>query len=364
MKLHNFIFLAILLFFSTNIYAGIRPSFSLDYCSWEATDIVVATEGDVIDGNFIVLESLKGSVLPDETISVPEFADFAPKPSRLVKFAFGENSKELPQYVSGQKMILFLKRKIQSRNSSAKESKAKLSSVWEAASYEKEMNVSVVWLEEEKSFAFIQIVNPGDSILVDYGKSEQQIKERISEVKQTQTSLNQIIAVPEKSSRADGLAPFTSSELHLASKLAFEELQKCGDAALPVLRRMLNDDSKLNLHDKVIESLATIGGKKVSRELTDIVREEMLFWKTVAPRLKEGWWNEINESETETLRDHYSKVLQALYSLQKLKFAGSKEVVTEFRDFWRSLPQLEDKGGLNQMSEACDDVLKELPSPR
>ncbi len=362
MKFRNLIFLAILLLCATNIYAGIRPSFSLDYCSWEATDIVVATEGDVIDGNFTILESLKGSLLPDETVSVPDLAQFKPESSRLVKIGFGENSKESPEYVSGQRMILFLKRKTQLSNVSAKESNAKLPTVWEAASYEKEINVSVVWLEGEKSFAFIQVVNPGDSILVEYGKSEQQIKERISEVIQTQSSLNQIISIPEKSGRAESLAPFTSSELYLARQLAFEELEKCGDAALPVLHRILNDDSKLNLHAKAIESLTIIGGKKVGAELTDIVREETLFWKTVAPRLKKGWWNKINESETETLRNHYSKVLEALYALKKLKFAGSKEVVTEFRDFWRSLPQLEDKSGLNQMSEACDDVLKDLPS--
>jgi len=38
-----------------------------------------------------------------------------------------------------------------------------------------------------------------------------------------------------------------------------------------------------------------------------------------------------------------------------------KEVVTEFRDFWRSLPQLDDKSGLNQMSEECDKILLALP---
>jgi len=125
---------------------------------------------------------------------------------------------------------------------------------------------------------------------------------------------------------------------------------------------MLYDESMLNVQGEVIKSLAEVGGEVVGDELTQVVKEEMEFWKTKGAQLKQGWWNEVNKPETGVLRNRYGRVLEALYSLRKLKFAGCREVVTEFRDFWRSLPQLEDKSGLNQMSEECDNVLRGLAS--
>jgi hypothetical protein len=46
--------------------------------------------------------------------------------------------------------------------------------------------------------------------------------------------------------------------------------------------------------------------------------------------------------------------------LRHARFADGKATVTAFRDYWRSLPQLEDRSGLNQMSEECDQLLAEL----
>jgi hypothetical protein len=69
----------------------------------------------------------------------------------------------------------------------------------------------------------------------------------------------------------------------------------------------------------------------------------------------------MRDPELEVLRNRYSKVLEALRSLGKLKAAGCREMVTEFRDFWRALPQLEDSSGLDQMSRECDSVLAALP---
>src|SRR4030095_15910812 len=129
---------------------------------------------------------------------------------------------------------------------------------------------------------------------------------------------------------------------------------------LPVLRRMLGDQTFLNVHSEVIKSLAAAGGNEVADELIAIVTEELGFWRETGPRLRQGGGNNINKPETEVLRNRYSKVLEALYSLRKLKVASCKEVVTEFRDFWRSLPQLDDKSGLDQMSEECDEILRAL----
>jgi hypothetical protein len=170
-----------------------------------------------------------------------------------------------------------------------------------------------------------------------------------------------VLSIQDQSTRAQALEPFALSDLYYARDLAFAELQKCGKSALPVLRRMLSDQTILKSHSEVIKSLTAAGGDEVADELTSIVKGELEFWKDVGPRLRVGWWNDINNPETEVLRNRYSKILESLYSLRKLKTPGCKEIVTELRDFWRSLPQLEDKSGLTQMSEACDKVLEVLP---
>ena len=353
------VYLILIFLCSTNIYAGIRPSFYLDSCAWRATDIIIATEGDVIDGKFTVIDSIKGNLQSGQTISIPELALFRSKSLRLIQTPFYGNKDDHPKYVSGSRMILFLKRKPQLANAKGSVVNAKSSNVWEPASDEG-MNVSVIWIEGEQSFAFIQLINPGDSLLVEYGKSEEQIRERSLEVIQIQDSLNTAIAIPDKSKRAEALSFFASSDLYLAQELAFEELQKCGDAALPILRNMLNDNSKLELHNDVIASMTKVGGKSVGAELTEIIRDELLYWKVNAPRLKDGWWNQIDDPETQVLRGHYMKLYQSLRSLNTLEFADAKAVVTELRDFWRSLPQLEDRSGLDQMSKECDNFLLKI----
>ena len=353
---------AALLSFTPITYAGIRPSFGLDHCTWHATHVVVATEGDKIDGRLIVLESWRGDLRPGEVISIPELASFKSQSSREIKTGpFAIKSDEPKRYVTSSRMILFLKKKAEAPETSTNlEDKSRASDQWEPASREG-INVSVLWIEGDHAFAFIQVMNPGDSILTYYRDSEKEIRDRAFEVMHLQETENAAVAIEDESRRAEALVAFALSDLYYARDLAFAELQKCGKAALPVLRRMLRDQTILKAHSEVIKSLAVAGGDEVADELTTVVREELTFWKETGPRLRHGWWNDINELETEVLRNRYSKVLEALYSLRKLKVASCKEVVIEFRDFWRSLPQLEDKSGLNQMSEECDKILLALP---
>jgi hypothetical protein len=353
---------AALLTFTLPTYAGIRPSFGLNYCTWNATHIVVATEGDQIDGRLTVLESWRGDLGPGAVISIPELASFKSQSSREIKTGpFAIKSDDPKRYVTGSRMILFLKKKAESSEfPTDRENQSQNLEQWEPASRQG-INVSVLWIEGDKPFAFIQVMNPGDSILTEYANSEKEIRDRAFEVMHLQETENAAVAIEDRSRRAEALVPFALSDLYYARDLAFAELQKCGKAALPVLRRMLGDETVLKVHSEVIKSLAAALGDEVTEELIAIVREELGFWHETGPRLRHGWWNDINKPETEVLRNRYSKVLEALYSLRKLNAVSCKEVVTEFRDFWRSLPQLEDKSGLNQMSEECDKILRALP---
>ena len=111
--------------FSPVSIAGIRPSFSLDHSSWQATDIVsvLTTEED---GVFEVQESLKGDLRPGDNVSVKELAPapgafpIAAYPRGVTIFADPSGPiLEVPRQPPGSRMVLFLTRKERSEGPSS-----------------------------------------------------------------------------------------------------------------------------------------------------------------------------------------------------------------------------------------------------
>ena len=49
--------------------------------------------------------------------------------------------------------------------------------------------------------------------------------------------------------------------------------------------------------------------------------------------------------------------------MKEIRYHDAESIVAELRDFWRSLPQLEDSG-LDQMSKECDSLLDALQASR
>jgi hypothetical protein len=307
----------------------------------------------MIDGRLTVLESWKGDLAPGDAVSVPELAAFNPEPSRLVKKPFWFKDAEPSRHVTGDRMVLFLKEKPRAQTEGDEAARGR---VWEPAG-NGGVNVSALWVEGDKTYAFIQVMNPGDTILIDYGKSESEVKTIFSEVDGERDALERAAAVKEPAARAEALAPFTARESYLTRAAAFDGLRACGRAALPVLRGMLRDRERLQSHAQVIETLTEIGGPDVGEELTRAVAEELAFWKARGPGLKHGWWNRVNEPEMEALRDRYMKLHAALLGIKKIGDEGSHAVVAELRDFWRFWPQLDDRSGLHQLTKTCDEIL-------
>lgn len=335
--------------------AGIRPSFHLPYCSWVASHVVVVTEGEKIDGVLTVLESWKGDLTPGDVVSVPELAEFSSESSRLVRKSYLAADAEPPRHVTGDRMILFLKEKPRGESVGKEAARGR---VWEPAS-SAGVNVSALWVEGDTTYAFIQVMNPGPTVLVDNRRSEGEVKSVFSEVDEEHAALERAAAVKDPAARAEALEPFTARELYLSRLAAFEALRGCGRAALPTLRRMLGDETRMKTHAEVVETMTEVGGADVGEELTRLVGEELAFWKAKGPGLKRGWWNEVDETEAGNLRDRHMRLYAALRGLKKLRHEGSHAVVAELRDFWRSWPQLDDPGGLNQLSEACDEILRD-----
>jgi hypothetical protein len=340
-------------------WAARRPSFMLDHSAWHATDIVIASEGDTVDGNLTVHETWKGHLAPGNALSIPDLDAFASKEARTIKFPWkSRNANTPPIILSGRRMILFLKHPVPIAGKMHNLESAH----WQPASFFREMRVSVAWVEQQHVYAFTQIVNPGPSLLMSQGLSEEEMKERVSKIEEIQGALAEIAADANPGERANDAAEYVHSDIQYARKEAFRILAECKAEAVPVLRSLLSDEANSNQCDHIVDALASAGGAELGLEFTELVEEELKFWKARAPFLKVGWWKGtgLERKDVSTFRNRYSKILHVLYGLRKMQYEDSIESVRAFRDYWRSLPQLEDKTGLDQMSQTCDAILKTL----
>jgi hypothetical protein len=222
----------------------------------------------------------------------------------------------------------------------------------------------VVWIEGESSYTFVQEMNPGPSLLTRIDYSEAKMKKKVMEIVGLQESLAKIAAIPAAEERATKAAAFVRADNYFARKEAYRILVGCKASAVPILRKMLEDEPTGG--SATIDALAAAGGSAVAPEFVQILDRESAFWNAKGPSLQQGWWNGtgLRWSEVETLRNRYCRVLSVLGGLRQMKIEGSRKSVQAFRDFWRSLPQLEDSSGLTQMSQACDEVLGALDQER
>jgi hypothetical protein len=370
--------LATLLFFlavSTPVLAGIRPSFSPEGCSWRATDIVVVTEGSEIDGNFKVLETWKGDLKPGQTISIPELAQFKEQAARsLYSGPWAEKEGDgKPRYVSGARMILFLRDANRPQGYSEHDAWRTDESDTTNARWKPtnpmgtEMKYSTAWIEDDKVYAFVQIMNPGDSVLVSCG-TESELKTEVDCVVSTQIGLNTALAIPDVAARVESLELFAKDSISYASDRAFAGLTECGEAALPVLRRILENESLGELHEYAVEAFAKAGGKAVGPELTMRLEKEVEFWKRTGPTLQNGWWNgkgsgsdQMNAIEAvDPLRTRYGVLLDLVYAVGAIRYAPAERVLIDLNNLSRSVPQL----GFDQIGDACDEVLRESGANR
>jgi hypothetical protein len=120
---------------------------------------------------------------------------------------------------------------------------------------------------------------------------------------------------------------------------------------------MLRDD-RYDQAD-LVRAIAGAAGPQAGKELTAILQEELAYWKAMGPKLKAGWWNADPAEPREALRNRYTILDTDLRVLASLSYQPARDIVTQIRAFWSSLPQLNDKSGLDQIIEECDKVLRD-----
>jgi len=337
---------ALLLALGVRASAELLPSFHLDDRAWEATHIVVVSEGGTIDGEVTVLESWWGDLPKGTALRLPDLKVYATEGSRAISDFCGKVPEHGPKSVTCARMVLFLRRDGES---------------WLPAAKWGGFDVSVVWIESGRTFARVQVMNPGERLLIDLDMDEPAMKEKAIERASARAAANaalaKIRATDDAATRAKEALAFAAETEHYAARLeAFEIVAACGEAATPHLAAALTDDAFGAVRRDVVKALGAVGGEGAGEALTALLHREAKFWTERGPALERGWWNGRDAG----LRDRYCVAYEALQSLQKLRYDRCKETVTEVLLCWSSLPQLGEE--VPQLVETCEELLRDLSS--
>ena len=257
--------------------AGIRPSFSLDYSSWHATEIVLV-EVTPTPGVFRVTESLKGDLEAGNSVTVRELqpatgaVEIAAYPKEFAESLRGGRNEQIPAQQVGTRMILFLKKAGEAPNVQ-----------WQPADVFGEMKTSVVWINDGQLYRFQQVINPGPSILVLWDMGLGEMKDRVEGIRRIQLELAKVTAIEDGAARAEGLKVYVRSDIREAQQLAPSELGKCGPKALTTIREMLSDPAFADERAELVKAFADAGGgeRQLAEQIGSALRAEEPGWKYV-----------------------------------------------------------------------------------
>ena len=339
-----------------------------------------------------MLEVWKGDIEKGEWITVPELARFADKKSRAVSgrpgrkvplsirprmaasrikgYIYGWSPLFVADHVTCKRMVLFLNR-VSEAVEKLPEGDGGDSVHYVPAGFEGNIKTSVAWIEHGWAYFYMRFFNPGDVKLHGPGPSEKDLKAKViaevarhayeeARLAKAQATVALLAGVDSAAERIALLKPHVMSETAVERKFALVWLGKEGDAALPLLCEIF-EDLTLNFSIRWA-ALFAMGaqGAKAGPYLASLLEKELAYWREVGPTLQVGWWGGVGltEEQQQQLRRRYGTTSEVMGKLHQTGYTGCADIVREFRDFWRSLPQLEDKTGLSQMSETAEEILQ------
>jgi hypothetical protein len=334
--------------------AGIRPSFSLDHCSWNATHIVLV-QTSAKDGVFSVVESWKGDLKPGDSLEVPELKpnkDAVPMSSDRKPQGFGSQdtrgiSEQIPRQPVGSRMILFLKKKEEGGVASRSAGNT-TGTQWEPASRWGGMKVSALWIDGEKSYCFVQWMNPGPSTLSECLSFQAMSSDvslftaRIQRVLQVQKHLAETLAMKNNPEvRADRLGRIALGDVWEAQREALDALGKSGTVALPEILQIMDEPPVPYDGEVTIRAFVEAAGKDSGGQLHARLQQDLIYWKAVGPTLTSNWLDQLIEPGA-SLFVKFNETELLIRELDREHYAPAAQTAAELRDFWVSQPLLYD----------------------
>ena len=326
--------------------ASIRPSFSLDECSWNATHIalVQTTANDVV---FSVVESWKGDLKPGDSLELSELkpaenavpiTSYAKSGGSTLQDEFGI-SEQIPRQAIGSRMILFLKKQEGGGIGTTVK--------WEPASAWGGMKVSALWIDGGKAFCFQQWMNPGPSALSQCERWPVRSSDvaiftvRIREVLQTQRDLVETLALKNVDGRAERLGRIALGDVYEAQKEAIGALGRAGTVALPEILQVMDKPPGFYDGDALMRMFVEAAGKDSGRQLHARLQEDVIYWKTVGSTLTQNWLGQLIVVGS-PLFVKFQETSLLIRELDREHYAPAAQTIAELRNFWVSQPQLYD----------------------
>jgi hypothetical protein len=319
--------------------AGVEPSFDLETCVRDATHVVVATEGERIDGELRVVESWKGDIEPGTQLSLPELGAFEDESARAVFPGLAAPSSSKGEHVSGRRMAIFL----------CKTGSGLVS----ANPASDDARFATVWLEPRGGYVFVQVLNPGAPVLVRKFAGEDELRETIARFRDGWISLGAARGLADPSERVQALTPLVRLGSKAIAADALDAIADAGAPGAPVLRELLKDEGLGAMRGDVARALARSQGAAAAPDLVTFLEAELAFWRESGPRLARNW-----AVTTDLWEKRVGPALAAIHLLGALR--QSADVIARFREVWKSTPTL---ASLPPLPAACDEAASASQTP-
>jgi hypothetical protein len=279
------------------------------------------------EASFRVVAVIKGSTRPGTIKILPELAPPTGDHSLLKDLPFGfpdPRSYEIaPPIRDVDRLIVFLLPHDKAAN-------------WT-------MLTSAIWLQDGAAYAFVQNVNPGPTHLVpvlsgtvqiENGKkvwkplrqNEALVRSDSGRLLQFRETFDHAIANPNIAARATELARLMTSGDDVVIRGALARLSGEGPEAAHALRPFLEDDTLLDAHFQILDSMAVTGARDI--HLDSVIRRETTYWaRTCHQRLDANW----DRSYGQAPALHYLRLVSALTTIRTLAINDDLPAVREFR---------------------------------
>jgi hypothetical protein len=354
------VFLILFLIVPLSLDAGIRPSFSVDQCSWYATHIILV-QTTAKDEVFSVVQSFKGDLKPGDSLELPELKpnkdavpiSSNPKPPGFSREDKWGISEQIPRQAIGARMILFLKKQGETGTGAPLKWAPALGAI----------KISTVWIDGGKAYCFQQWMNPGPSALSQCMWSSARSSDvaiftaRIQQVLQVQQDLKLADLLKNAEARAQRLGYIALGDVYPAQIEAMDALGKSGNVALPAILQVMDKPPGFYDGDALIRMLVEASGKDSGRQLHARLQQDVIYWKTIGPTLTQDWQDQLVVVGS-PLFVKFSETSLLIRELEREHYAPAIQTVGELRDFWVSQPQYIRFDVGHGLPEQCDAFLK------
>jgi hypothetical protein len=337
-----------LCFIYDNAQGEFRPSFDLNSRTWHAAHILIATEGDQVDGVLTILEVWSGNANVGEEIVLSQPYDF--KIGKVDSSTQFSRKPILPDTVMSQEVILFL----------CKDE----AGAWTVPPLAfGGMTTSMLWIEDGLACMFTQLYNPGPSVFLNSGQSKSEVKSTVDELLTLRRQLDEI-GPAEADQKPTALQPFIYSKYYFVRYAALNKLEAFGSSGLHFLQQLVEDDALAQYQGQVVATIALFDPVLAGPVAIKLIAQETSYWQALSGRLSTGWWTDsksIDRLELQSIRWRYARTVQCVRAISTIKYLPAEDSLTTFMQMWQNeIPNRLDQSSSDQMLQECLRVLKSL----